>query len=283
MNISRHIPPELKSFWNVFDKLSYARDYTTIFDDFLTMCIFNFSKDNQNFKMDRDQALKKYEKKELNLFNECFREMILTFNNIFSVKEFQWYDFFGTLYETITSSYKSQAMGQFFTPPPVVDAMVKIINPGKNETVNDPACGSGRQLIAAHIHSGGCYVYGQDLDFICVKMTALNMFFHGCNGEVVWGNSLDLMSYKKGFRISPHEFLPMPFINEMQKEESLIWRINQNFYNEYIATKEPSIKEKFTDTLFPDENSTSVKKQKVQPSNKINKQPKAEYIQESLF
>lgn len=231
--------------------------------------------------MERDQALKKYDQKELNLFNECFKEMILTYRNIFEGSDRQWYDLFGTLYETITSSYKSQAMGQFFTPAPVVDAMVLMIHPGKNETVLDPACGSGRQLISSHIHSGGCYVFGEDLDPICVKMTALNMFFHGCNGEAVCGDSLDLHSYKRGFRISPHGFLPMPFIDELPKEKSFIWQSNQSYYNEYIEKKDEAIKEKFSNTLFPDEEVIQPVKKSVKKKTKINNDQDNQ--QESLF
>ena len=43
-------------------------------------------------------------------------------------------------------------MGQFFTPRQVVDMMVTMLNPRLNETLCDPACGSGGFLIYGMKH-----------------------------------------------------------------------------------------------------------------------------------
>jgi type I restriction enzyme M protein len=40
--------------------------------------------------------------------------------------------------------------GQYFTPRPLIDAMVKVVNPEPGKTINDPACGTGGFIIAAH-------------------------------------------------------------------------------------------------------------------------------------
>ena len=40
--------------------------------------------------------------------------------------------------------------GQYFTPRPLIQAMVDVINPKPNETLCDPACGTGGFIIAAH-------------------------------------------------------------------------------------------------------------------------------------
>lgn len=45
--------------------------------------------------------------------------------------------------------------GQFFTPRSLVRAMVKIIDPSPDESVLDPACGTGGFLIEAHTHQVG--------------------------------------------------------------------------------------------------------------------------------
>jgi type I restriction enzyme M protein len=42
--------------------------------------------------------------------------------------------------------------GQYFTPRPLIDAIVKCVNPRAGETVCDPACGTGGFLLAAHAH-----------------------------------------------------------------------------------------------------------------------------------
>ncbi|MFI1736523.1 N-6 DNA methylase [Streptomyces sioyaensis] len=42
--------------------------------------------------------------------------------------------------------------GQYFTPRPLIDAMVDCVQPKPGETITDPACGTGGFLIAAHAH-----------------------------------------------------------------------------------------------------------------------------------
>ena len=40
--------------------------------------------------------------------------------------------------------------GQYFTPRPLIQAMVDVMNPAPNETICDPACGTGGFILAAH-------------------------------------------------------------------------------------------------------------------------------------
>ncbi|MFF5272126.1 N-6 DNA methylase [Streptomyces sp. NPDC000133] len=42
--------------------------------------------------------------------------------------------------------------GQYFTPRPLIDAMVDCVQPKPGQTITDPACGTGGFLIAAHAH-----------------------------------------------------------------------------------------------------------------------------------
>lgn len=58
----------------------------------------------------------------------------------------------GTAYETIVSNTLKQEAGQFFTPRNIVKAMVEMINPGENDRVLDPACGSGGFLVMVLDH-----------------------------------------------------------------------------------------------------------------------------------
>lgn len=256
MNISRNIPSELKTFFKLFEQLAYRHQYSTVFDDYLTMCLYNFSFDNQEYKKLRDERMKHYSKGEHELFGKLFYEMIKVLNDMLGSGVLKWYDFFGSMYEAIISTHKSQAMGQFFTPVHVVDAMVLMNSIEKDSTVNDPTCGSGRMLIAAHVHSGGCFVYGQDLDLMCCKMSILNMAFHGCNGEIVWQDSMNLTDYRKGWRIRPNHLIGICLIEELTKEESFIWKVNQSLLNESNSPNNTSPKKElvknYSSTLFPD-------------------------------
>jgi type I restriction enzyme M protein len=284
MSIDRDIPNELKSFWKVFQKLAYRHQYVTVFDDYLTMCVFNFSMDEPTYKITRDDAMKKYNTEEHKLFGELFFEMLKIYSEQIVQREKAWYDFFGDLYQAISSTHKSQAMGQFFTPDSVVDMIVRMNYIQQGVEVNDPACGSGRFLIAAHAISGGCFVYGQDLDVMCCKMTVLNMVLHGCNGEVVWGNSLDLYDYKYGWQIKPNHEIRLCAIAPLPKEQSFIWQVNQNIISGFINSKpveKVEIKEKYSETLFPEfKEEIPVTKQHL-----ITKKPliAEEIYQEELF
>ena len=58
----------------------------------------------------------------------------------------------GTIYEGLlernAAEVKSGA-GQYFTPRPLIDAITTVVDPKPNETVHDPACGTGGFLLAA--------------------------------------------------------------------------------------------------------------------------------------
>ena len=45
-----------------------------------------------------------------------------------------------------------QERGQFFTPRNVIDLMVQMMDPGEQDLVLDPACGSGGFLVRALEH-----------------------------------------------------------------------------------------------------------------------------------
>ncbi len=58
-------------------------------------------------------------------------------------------DAYEGLLEKNAQDTKSGA-GQYFTPRPLIRAMVDVINPQTDETICDPACGTGGFILAAH-------------------------------------------------------------------------------------------------------------------------------------
>ncbi len=55
----------------------------------------------------------------------------------------------GLAFQKFLSHAEKDGRGQFFTPEPIIDYCVKIIKPKPNETIIDPACGSGGFLFSA--------------------------------------------------------------------------------------------------------------------------------------
>jgi type I restriction enzyme M protein len=105
----------------------------------------------------------------------------------------------GEIYEGLlernASEVKSGA-GQYFTPRPVIETIVKCVNPKIGETVCDPACGTGGFLLAAFEHMK---TQSQDRDKLrqlrhsaftgtdivdeVVRLCAMNLYLHGIGSE----------------------------------------------------------------------------------------------------
>lgn len=119
----------------------------------------------------------------------------------------QWYDAFGDLYMTLHPA--GGGKGQFFTPASVctltaetclvgIDldhAQGRPTPVGHRLCINDPAAGSSRLLLAAAAvlqehTTQRPYLIAEDLDYNCVKMSAINMAVHGCFGECVCHDSI---------------------------------------------------------------------------------------------
>ncbi len=108
----------------------------------------------------------------------------------------------GAIYEGLleknASEVKSGA-GQYFTPRPLINAMVQVIDPRIGETVHDPACGTGGFLLSAYDHmkaQPGAQdraqqrklreksLSGTDIVDEVVRLCGMNLYLHGIgNGE----------------------------------------------------------------------------------------------------
>jgi type I restriction enzyme M protein len=227
---STDVPKELKDFTSLFNDLTYATsDYSGCFSDFMLIAINFFG--NMNWKQERDDHMKRYTSKQHQIFNKMFAEMMLVYNQQIVLQGLPWYDFFGTFYEVIISNYKQSAMGQYFTPEPICTFMAQILISGENkgcERVSEPACGSGRMVMAANAERPGMLYYCVDNDFMCCQMTVLNMFHHGMVGEVVWKDALNLNDWKYGWQINPYLWgSGLPTIEPLQKQNSFLWNHDQ--------------------------------------------------------
>ncbi len=94
--------------------------------------------------------------------------------------------------------------GQYFSPEPICSmlaAMTMDNVSNSNEAISDPACGSGRMLLAAAKINRHNKFYGADLDITCCKMALINMLLNSLQGEVAQMNTLSNEFYK-GFKVS---------------------------------------------------------------------------------
>ncbi|MEV0348653.1 class I SAM-dependent DNA methyltransferase [Nonomuraea sp. NPDC050680] len=85
--------------------------------------------------------------------------------------------------------------GQYFTPRPLIDAIIDAVRPTPDDTILDPACGTGGFLIAAHAHIAREYagrmtkaqqdhlsssaIRGVELVPGTARLAAMNMLLHG--------------------------------------------------------------------------------------------------------
>jgi type I restriction enzyme M protein len=142
------------------------------------------------------------------LFREIFKNSFLPFKdpstlNMFlkEINEFHYSNSekLGDAFEYLLSFMGSQGdAGQFRTPRHIIDFIVEIVNPKKNETILDPACGTAGFLISSYKHilkqntkknfgdgltasdrkKIGENLNGYDISPDMVKMSLVNMYLH---------------------------------------------------------------------------------------------------------
>jgi len=116
-------------------------------------------------------------------------------------------DVLGHIYEKfLMNTMTGQELGQYFTPRPIIDLMIRMVNPSLKHSVLDPACGSGGFLINALLHLKNKHnitdkkqvkeiaqnFYGIDVFEIVVKLSQINLWLHGdCHDNIIRADSLD--------------------------------------------------------------------------------------------
>ncbi len=117
----------------------------------------------------------------------------------------------GNLYEGLlekNASEKKSGAGQYFTPRPLIDAIVRVIKPKPGEVIQDPAAGTGGFLVAADHYikqqtddlfklSEAQQVFqrksaytGLELVPDTHRLCLMNMLLHGIDGGVDMGDTL---------------------------------------------------------------------------------------------
>lgn len=117
--------------------------------------------------------------------------------NIF-LKEIDYFDYkhsenLGDAFEYLLSVLGSQGdAGQFRTPRHIIDFIVELVDPQKNESILDPACGTAGFLISAYKHirkqNSSNFTQVQNASLASDEQTALNMI------EDIKGYDADLIT-----------------------------------------------------------------------------------------
>ena len=108
-------------------------------------------------------------------------------------------DLKGAIYENILEKNgqdKKSGAGQYFTPRPLIQAIVDCVQPQITESVCDPACGTGGFLLAAHDFMSAQssekaklkklnneLLTGNDNTALVVTLASMNMYLHGIGSD----------------------------------------------------------------------------------------------------
>lgn len=134
---------------------------------------------------------------------------------ITSIDELDWYsakeEGLGDLYEGLlekNATEKKSGAGQYFTPRPLIDCMVELMQPQAGEMIQDPAAGTGGFLIAAdrtikqrtdnlfdlseaeQVFQRTQAFYGLELVQDAHRLLLMNLMLHGIESRVDLGDTL---------------------------------------------------------------------------------------------
>ena len=113
------------------------------------------------------------------------------------VEQFQDYSFFKSqktdLYQIVfykfANEFSKANKGQFVTPIPLIDFLVKIVNPRSNEKIIDPTAGIADFLSMSYVNSNSKLddnnIYGLDNDEQMIMLAQLNMLLNGDGNAIL--------------------------------------------------------------------------------------------------
>lgn len=231
--------------WNHLERI-VARGFSSgkVFHDWLDLMLFGLQGNDPEYLRTLEPYQDKREQGERNadIFASAFRELVI------QLKE-NCTDILGQIFTVHITRGEN---GQFFTPEVLCD-FISMITAQKDDnssaSINDPACGSGRTLIAAIKHKPCGWYIGTDLDARCAKMTVLNMLFRNVNSLIVHGNSLTLEVWNVWE--TKHTVSGGVFIQYTPEQ---VVKFKQKFVDGVFQNSEEQCKNELIPTLMPNKN-----------------------------
>lgn len=127
-------------------------------------------------------------------------------------------DLLGDAYEYLMRHFATESgksKGQFYTPAEVSRILAKVVGIGpttrQDQTVYDPACGSGSLLLKAAAEAPrGMTIYGQEKDNATWALSKMNMILHGNEiAEIEKGDTITNPQFTKGDRLRTFDYIVM--------------------------------------------------------------------------
>ena len=132
------------------------------------------------------------------------------------IDEENWFsmegDIKGAIYESILEKNgqdKKSGAGQYFTPRPLINAMVDVVAPKITETVADPACGTGGFLLAAYDYMKRQSsdieklkflqtkaLSGNDITPLVVTLASMNLYLHDVSPDTTPVKCVDSLEHE---------------------------------------------------------------------------------------
>lgn len=179
--------------------LSGKHNFQEIFSDWVTMMAIaiqnSCTKHNEIWQAREDKYLaiiKKYTQEEIKTIFNMYSKLVNAF-------EYEFRDYLGEIFMTISTIANKKIMGQCFTPFNVSLLAARISCENIKDSLYEPTCGSGGMIIASArvlFEKGINYqehmkVIAQDLDNLCVYMTYVQLSIMGINAVVMQGDALE--------------------------------------------------------------------------------------------
>jgi len=176
--------------WQVISEAAHTPEVGVVIDN----SMLAIERENQRLRgiLPKNFARPELDKRRLG-------EVVELFSNIEMHDSGDEKDLLGRTYEYCLQKFASMEgknAGEFYTPRPVVQLLIRILDPQPGESVYDPACGSGGMLIEAvhHMnHSSLCCgnIFGQEKNVVNSAIAKMNLFLHGASDfNIMQGDTL---------------------------------------------------------------------------------------------
>ncbi|WP_132992662.1 type I restriction-modification system subunit M [Gordonia zhaorongruii] len=146
-------------------------------------------------------------------------KLVTIFNDLdFGGSRAEGDDLLGDAYEYLMRHFATESgksKGQFYTPAEVSRILAKVVGIGANtrqdQTVYDPACGSGSLLLKAAAEAPrGMTIYGQEKDNATWALSKMNMILHGNEiATIEKGNTISSPQFTTGDRLRTFDYIVM--------------------------------------------------------------------------